>query len=71
MNGLCPQRCLPPTYRYKFDAAVQQVMDEQGSDMSESSKLDRTLPLPPEFHNCGIVVPEVDSTYVETTIVKP
>eukprot|EP00978_Attheya_sp_CCMP212_P003538 scaffold7334_cov50-Attheya_sp.AAC.1 len=25
-------------------------------------------PLPPEFHNCGIVVPEVDSTYVETTI---
>jgi hypothetical protein len=27
-----------------------------------------TNPLPPEFHNCGIVVPEVDSTYVETKI---
>jgi hypothetical protein len=27
-----------------------------------------TSPLPPEFHNCGIVVPEVDSTYVETTV---
>jgi hypothetical protein len=30
--------------------------------------LETTNTLSPEFHNCCIVVPEVDSTYVETTI---
>eukprot|EP00978_Attheya_sp_CCMP212_P019905 scaffold56522_cov59-Attheya_sp.AAC.3 len=29
------------------------------------------VPLPPEFHNCCVVVPEVGSTYVEMKIVEP